>query len=379
METVGYLHWLIAAGVSSRRIINLIRDFELEELWKMPPAELSSLFGDAVQLAGDVLRTRNDGVGRALEHMGSKGIWLLSIWDETYPELLTQIPNPPVLLYGMGSLPSDRLPKIAVIGSRYCSSYGLTTAAKLSKGLAESGVVIVSGMARGIDAAAHIAAIDAAAGPSTIAVLGSGIDICYPPENRQLYRRLIDNGCVVSEYPPGFQPSKHTFPQRNRIISGLSLGIIVVEAAAKSGTSTTVGMALDQGREVFVVPGSVLSNLSVGTNSLIKNGAIPITAHTDVLLALRRELRRYCVAPGLGTWNETADNPHNIIKVKDTSNLSGDASAVYGQVLAEPVDVSYLVAATGISPQDVMYHLTTLEIDGFVAALPGGCYVRKDH
>lgn len=208
---------------------------------------------------------------RRLETFWKAGIFFLPLWDPDYPGRLRQIADPPVALYGKGKLPDREKKAVAIIGARECSVYGRETARYFASGLAAAGVEIISGMARGVDGIAQTAALDA--GGNSIAVLGCGVDICYPPENRILYQRLEKEGCLLSEYPPGTQPSGRLFPPRNRVISGLADLVLVTEARERSGTLITVDMALEQGRDVFAVPGRITDRCSVGCNSLIINGA----------------------------------------------------------------------------------------------------------
>lgn len=199
-----------------------------------------------------------------------------------YPVMLKNISSPPKELFCLGNLELFNCKSIAIIGSRNYSGYGERAAKEFSYNLAKEDVCIVSGMARGIDSFAHEAALDAKG--KTIAVLGSGLDVIYPIENKILYENVIKNdGLIISEYPLGTKPSRQNFPARNRIISGLSDGVLVIEARKNSGTNITVDFALDQGKDVFVIPGNIYSKTSDGTNFLIKEGAIPVTSYKDIL------------------------------------------------------------------------------------------------
>ena len=199
-----------------------------------------------------------------------------------YPVKLKNISSPPKELFCLGNLELLNCKSIAVIGSRNYSGYGERAAKEFSYNLAKEDVCIVSGMARGIDSFAHEAALDAKG--KTVAVLGSGLDVIYPRENKILYENIIkNNGLIISEYPLGTKPSRQNFPARNRIISGLSDGVLVIEARKNSGTNITVDFALDQGKDVFVIPGNIYSNTSDGTNFLIKEGAIPVTSYKDII------------------------------------------------------------------------------------------------
>jgi DNA processing protein len=208
-----------------------------------------------------------------------RNIDILTLEDDDYPEMLKYIQNPPLVLYSRGKIPKTNF--VAVVGSRKASGYGIETAVKLSSELAMAGITVVSGMARGIDTASHCGALNA--GGETVAVLGCGVDQPYPPENKALMERIIISGAVISEYPPGTPPATFHFPARNRIISGMSLGTLVVEAGMKSGSLITARFSLDQGREVFAVPGDITHYNSMGTNRLIKDGAKMVLSVDDIL------------------------------------------------------------------------------------------------
>lgn len=223
---------------------------------------------------------------RRYYHMKERGILFLPLWDEAYPARLKEIADAPLALYGKGSLPESQKKTAAIVGARSCSMYGREMAKYFAAGLAGAGIVIVSGMARGIDGIAQLAALDA--GGNSVAVLGCGVDFCYPPENRPLYERLEKEGCLLSEYPPGTEPQARLFPPRNRIISGLSDLVLVTEAREKSGTMITVDMALEQGREVYAVPGRITDRLSDGCNKLVKDGALVFLSPKDFMEGLRQ-------------------------------------------------------------------------------------------
>jgi DNA processing protein len=361
MDDFLYIYWLFSTpGITRRAASALYESRCLEELWSAPPNN-------------SLLKRRDKGLLLSeIEALDKKGIWLLTYGGKGYPRSLAEIDDPPMLLYGKGMRLNDFLPRIAVIGARKCSPYGLSSAKKLSKGLTSAGFVIVSGMALGIDAQAHETAIETASAEMkgfsspfvTVAVLGCGVEVCYPYENRDIYDRVQQYGCVVSEYPPHTRPAKYMFPERNRIITGLSMGVIVVEAAIKSGTSRTVDIALSQGREIFVVPGSISSPNSAGTNNLLKEGAKPITSHTDVINELIGDM-------GYGYMhiygNETNAGEHNI-----KSRLLSVEYSIYRQLSAEPVGTDCLAAATGLESSDVMYILSKMELYGVVTSVQKG-------
>ncbi len=218
-------------------------------------------------------------IDRMITDWEKQGIRLCMRDDEEYPPLLAEIFDPPSLLYYRGTIPKSEL-AIGIVGSRRSTTYGRQAARKIASELAASDVVVVSGAARGIDTASHLGALE---NGKTIAVLGSGVDVVYPPENAKLLADIAVSGAVISEYPPGTQPRQGFFPARNRIISGISAGLLVVEAAEKSGALITATCAMEEGRDVFAVPGSIFSPVSVGTNRLIQDGVKPIACGQDIL------------------------------------------------------------------------------------------------
>jgi len=220
----------------------------------------------------------------AFEKLRKQGIKFTCYGDEDYPERLLSVPTPPFALYYQGHLPSDALPSVAIIGARACSEYGIFTAREFGSKLAVAGIQIISGLAMGIDGISQEAALNA--GGESFGVLGSGVDVCYPKSNLFLYEKLKKQGGILSEYPPGTRPRAELFPPRNRIISGLSDIVLVVEAKEKSGTLITVDMALEQGREVFAVPGRVTDELSRGCHKLLLQGAGIAVCPEDILEAL---------------------------------------------------------------------------------------------
>ncbi|MBQ3899373.1 MAG: DNA-processing protein DprA, partial [Lachnospiraceae bacterium] len=222
----------------------------------------------------------------------------ISIYDPGYPERLKKISDPPLGLWYYGKLPEEDIPSVAVIGARDCSDYGRYIAASLGEYLGRSGVQVISGLARGIDGIAQKAALDA--GGTSCGVLGCGADICYPPSNRQIYDKLKENGCIISSYPPGYPAIASNFPPRNRIVSGLSDAVVVIEARQKSGTLITVDMALEQGREVFAVPGRITDRLSDGCNGLIGQGANVFLSPEIFLCELNQVFEKKKENPGDG-------------------------------------------------------------------------------
>jgi len=281
-------YWLgfnLVRGIGPVRLRALLDVFgDVRTAWTAPEAALREVGLDSRSL-GNLLKVRKQvDLGRLLHRVEKEQVQVLT-WDHAeYPLLLQQIPDPPPVLFVKGALDATDEWAIAIVGTRKATVYGREVAHRLAGDLAHGSVTVVSGLARGIDSIAHRAALEA--GGRTIAVLGCGVDRIYPPEHRKLARGIIENGALVSDYPLGTSPEASNFPPRNRIISGLSLGVVVVEAGARSGALITADFAADQGREVFAVPGNILSPASVGCNRLLRDGAAIVTEARDVLETL---------------------------------------------------------------------------------------------
>ena len=285
-----YMHWLYqAVGMGNRGLIRkLVSAGPLSEIHEMAKkGRLSEKLGQRYKAKAEQIEAfaANYDVKAEYEKLIARGISFAVAGEEGYPKKLADIPDAPCAIYYVGKLPGDEEKAIAVIGARNCSEYGKAMARQFGEILAEAGIQIVSGMARGIDGIGQQAALDA--GGYSMGVLGCGIDICYPPENRQLYERLIAEGGICSEYPPGIGPRAELFPPRNRIISGLCDGVLVIEAKERSGTLITVDMALEQGREVYALPGRATDPLSMGCNRLIRQGAERVVSPQEMLRELK--------------------------------------------------------------------------------------------
>lgn len=280
-----YWVWLSRIeGLGPIKIENLLEKYKTpEKIWNLNKSELMQIKGIGENIANNILKKEyRENLEQYVKYMEKYDIGIITIKDKDYPKDLLHIYDAPAILYYKGDKELLHTNMIAIIGCRDCSLYGKEVSMKFSQELAKRGITIISGMAKGIDSYSHIGCIKA--GGKTIAVLGSGIDIIYPKENRLLYDKILSTGgLILSEYVIGTKPSKLNFPARNRIISGLSKGLIVVEAKEKSGTLNTVDFALEQGKEIFVIPGNITSNNSVSTNELIKQGANCVTCVEDIL------------------------------------------------------------------------------------------------
>lgn len=266
-----YKYWLMnVKGFGKKRKLSLLQKFgSAEEIFAAKEKVLCAAAGETV--AGKIQESKKDwDIFTEYEKLCGQKIKFTCYGDTDYPDRLSEIPDAPFALYYQGHLPSDEIPAVAVIGARACSEYGVYAAKEFGSKLAEMGIQIISGLAMGIDGIAQEAALTA--NGESFGVLGCGVDICYPKSNRHLYEKCRQQGGVLSEYPPGTEPKAALFPPRNRIISGLSDIVVVVEAREKSGTLITVDMALEQGREVFAVPGRITDSLSRGCNRLFRQG-----------------------------------------------------------------------------------------------------------
>ncbi|WP_317855693.1 DNA-processing protein DprA [Chakrabartyella piscis] len=359
-----YMMWLSRCPyIGYKRICKLMDHFHsAEAIWNATEADLQMVKGLREKDIDSILFSRDaEQLDIWIEELEEWGIQFYSYLHPAYPALLKEIYDPPVGLYVRGTLPEDDIDTVAIIGARNCTRYGLTAAYTISKDLGRTNVIVVSGMAKGIDGAAHKGILDA--GGRTIAVLGCGLDICYPAEHKELMERIINNGCVISEFPPGTVAHPKHFPRRNRIISGLSKMVVVVEAGKKSGTLITADFALENGRDVFVVPGNVTSDLSEGTNNLIKQGCPIITEGNDILEEL-----------GIAYSNEEKD----VFFKKIRKNLAPEQKAVYDVIpKQEPIFAEQICRILHKNIQDVQYILSMLEALGHIEKLPQSGYCKK--
>ncbi len=298
----------------------------------------------------------------------SKGKVTILSWDNpAYPKALRSIYNPPMLLFVKGDASQLNRPALAVVGSRAATSYGLKIARRLGRELAGHGLTVVSGLALGIDAAAHAGALETQG--STVAVLGCGVDVPYPRRNMALAGKIAANGAVISEYPLGTQPEAFRFPARNRIISGLALGVIVVEAAARSGSLITARLAVEEGREVFAVPGRVDSSKSAGAHKLLQDGAKLVYRVEDIFEELSIPLASFAATNS----DESTKRPDDLI----SKVLSLEESKIMTVLDEYPQNIEIIIDKAGISAQKVNEALLLLELQGQVESLPGQQYRAK--
>ncbi|MDK2815500.1 MAG: processing protein [Moorella sp. (in: firmicutes)] len=346
-------------GLGARRFLQLVKIFgSPRAAWEAPDKELLAVEGLGKAATGLIKWRRQVTPEKIMAKLDTAGIRVLILEDAAYPLELKRIYDPPPVLYWRGSqLPGEGL-KIAIVGTRRATAYGLKVAADLAAGLAAAGVGVVSGLARGIDAAAHRGAIRG--NGLTWGILGCGVDVIYPPEHRELYHQVMDHGAILSEFPPGTPPDAGHFPARNRIISGLTSGTVVVEAAAKSGALITADLALEQNRDVFAVPGPITNRYSQGPNELIKQGARVVTGVADILAEYEHQ----------SLW--TLSPQESRVEVA----LSAAEEKVMAALSVMPVHLDTIMATTGLPPGEVNTALLQLEIRKLIRRLPGGFYLR---
>ncbi len=293
-----------------------------------------------------------------VEYCKQNKVTIISITDSLYPELLKQIPDPPIVIYAKGNVDLlKRSTNIAIVGTRKCTNQGANIAFDFAKQLANYNITIVSGLAEGIDAYAHKGAVEKG---STIAVLGTGIDVTFPACNKELYKIIEEKGLIITEYVPSFRGEKYTFPERNRIIAGLSRGVLVVESKEKGGSLITADLALSYNREVFAVPGRIMDENSLGTNTLIQKGAKLVLSVEDIVDELN------WLMPSKSITNEASKYC-----------LSNDEKRVYESLNLEPQSVDTIAVLTGIPTNTLSSILTFLEMQKIIRQLPGKQFVRN--
>ena len=388
MSALKFWLWLTELpGLTNQTRLALLRHFPTpEDVYYADPAEVLLTEGITREQAKLLEDKDCAGAEKILADCGELGLHIVTISDAAYPNRLRNIFDPPCLLYVRGRLPAfDDEAAVAVVGTRDCTPYGVSCAEKLGFGLAAGGALVVSGLARGIDSAALRGALRG--GGTVTAVLGNGLDVVYPRENRYLYEDIAASGALLSEYPPGTPPEGRHFPVRNRIMSGLSLATLVVEAPERSGALITAGTALEQGRDVFAVPGPIDAPASVGCNRLIRDGAGLVTDAWDILAAyaprfpekLHREGAREEPAV-LGYQARQKTEPKEVPPSLSLSNndlsLTDDQIRLLRTLTEEPMLVDDLIEETEIPTRRVLSALTVLEIEHLVTQHPGKRYTR---
>jgi len=344
--------------IGPTRIDRLIRRFgNLEQAWRASDATLRTILDE--RSVESLLKTRAElSLDDEMERIHRLGINVITRDDVSYPWRLAQIAAPPPVLYLKGALTTADDNAVAIVGTRRSTPYGREVTQRLAEELGAAGVTIVSGLALGIDGVAHESALRA--GARTVAVLGSGPDIIYPSSHRRLAERIVDQGAVLADYPPGSTPDARNFPARNRIISGLCRGVVVVEAPERSGALITADFAAEQGREVFVIPGSVLAAASAGCHRLLRDGARPVTSAADVLIDL-----------GISNASTAAT------AVQQALPLDEEQRRVLSLLTAEPQHIDEIAAATSMPIGQLGALLIELELGGSVRNLGAQHYARR--
>lgn len=406
-------HWIWLTnrkGIGPRSVMALLRHFgDPEAVYFADPDHYKAVPDLGARDLSALEDKSLESAQKILEDCFNKNIKILTIQDAAYPDRLKNIPDPPAVLYYVGKLPEfDAEAAIAVVGTRKASAYGILTAKRLGYQIGRCGGLVVSGLAGGIDSAAMTGALTA--GCPVVGVLGCGVDVVYPRYNGELYRDTAVRGCLISEFPPRTPPERQNFPRRNRVMAGLSLGVLVVEAPAKSGALITADQALEQGRDVFAVPGNIDSPNSEGTNRLISQGAmvagcgwdvmkeyqalfpgkiarfeggVKTTAEPELLRSLTPKKPVAMVASPRKTPKETKksiDNPPQIayIDLKDIEQqLTEDEKRILSALTKGPTHVDEVIAGTGLAASRVLASMTLLEVKGLIRRLPGKQYERS--
>ncbi|MDD2417956.1 MAG: DNA-processing protein DprA [Oscillospiraceae bacterium] len=394
------LYWIWLQRVfapASPKADMLLREFiTARAIYQAPEAELAPY--KLTQNELDRLKDKSlEPAGKILSATLEQGGWILTPEDALYPSLLRAVPGLPLVIYGRGELPSlDILPAVAIVGTRQTTGYGRRATALMAGGLALGGAVIISGGACGVDTIAHEAAI--AAGGLTVAVQGCGLDVCYPRQNSLLRENIVKSGAVISEYPPGTPPLRHHFPLRNRLISGMSLGVCVTEAPKRSGALITAHHAFEQGRDVFAVAGDMLSGRSEGTDDLIRQGARLVTSALEVIeeylprfpdILDPKAVEGIRLDPRFRSMPDTApqerqstpscDRPpqkkHKVAECPKT--VSEQAGSVFRLLGEQSKTLGELIELSGLSAPGVMSALTELELNGVIRCNPGQAYCLR--
>jgi len=376
------LHWLALRLVPG---LGTVGSLKLLEKLKSPQAVFRASASELEGAGMSPAQARNIASGCSFEDavdqqqkMINAGAQLISIHDQRYPRRLREIFDPPIVLFAIGRTELMPTPSIGVVGTRNPTPYGMAAAERLSADLSRAGLTIVSGMARGIDACAHQAALKE--GGDTVAILGCGVDVIYPSNNRRLYDEIANKGLLLSEFPIGAPAFPQNFPIRNRIVSGLSIGVLIVEGAQHSGSAITAKLAMDQGREVFAIPGNITSKMSWGPNLLIKEGGAKLVQEwsdvtNELPAALRRELvsraQQKMLVEGLEPLPETSpgalEEPQKTLGRKLLNSLQVD----------EPKQLDGLLESfEGVSSSELISALFELEMSGLVRQLPGKKFVK---
>lgn len=356
-----WLAWNKLSDIGPKRFYKLLQYFgSVDIAWEARSEEISKILNLSPKISSRLFEEKNNIIPeQELDLILKHQVKVLTIEDALYPENLKTIHDPPPVLYFKGTILQSDKNAISIVGTRKATYYGKMVAEKLSKDLALAGLTIISGMARGIDTAAHRGTLSV--NGRTIAVLGCGIDHIYPPENRRLAQEIQESGAVMSEFPLFTLPERQNFPRRNRIISGLSLGTVVVEAAEKSGALITADFALEQGREVFAIPGNINSPLSNGSHNLIKQGAKLVDNYQDILEEI------HLVLPQKIAQQEA---------MKENISLTEEEKIIYRLMTKEPTQIDEIIEASKLSAGKVSEMLLNLELKDLIKEIEGKRFIK---
>lgn len=360
-KLINIINLLNVPKIGPQKVLALISKYKnVENYFNISERELCSIDGlEQKSVKAIKSYTDFDFGKRIVDHSNTLGIKIITFWDDNYPELLKRIYDPPVLIFTKGKDLSSNEDTVAIVGTRSATQYGRRVAQELARDLSNNKISIVSGLARGIDTVAHSSTVSN--NMRTIAVLGSGIDVIYPSENKKLAEKIIEDGTLVSEFPIGVKPEAGNFPRRNRIISGLSHATIVIEAGNKSGAILTALNAIDQNREVFAVPGRIDDKQSLGCNRLIKNGAIPVKNGSDVINQIKSRLF----------------NPIDVQQESINFDLSDEERKIYDLLANDPIHIDSLQEISGRSITHLLNILLSLELKGAIVQIVGKQFVKN--
>ncbi|MDD5107931.1 MAG: DNA-processing protein DprA [Candidatus Omnitrophica bacterium] len=352
----------LISNIGSVRLSKLLEVFgKPQEIFSAKYEHLASISGIGGQIASDIVAFKKENIEKELSFANKRGIKILTLNDDSYPKNLRQIPGVPIVLYVLGNITEQDDLAFGIVGSRSASFYGLSSAGKFAAELSAYGITIVSGMARGVDTYAHRGALKVKG--RTIAVMGSGFNNIYPAENADLAKEISLSGAVISEFSMETKPLAQNFPRRNRLISGLSCGVLITEAARNSGALITADFALEQGREVFALPGRIDSAGSIGANELLKQGARLVTCCDDIL----EELNLVTVS------KKEAVLPQENQKVACTD----DENMLYECISRQPVAIDDLVEKTSLSSSKILSLILKLQFKKLIKELPGKQFMRN--
>ena len=345
-----------------KALLNVFRS--TSDILRAKRSELLAAEGMNKALAEKIVRLDKERLSRELGLMKKRGIRAVSVFDNEYPENLKNIYSPPVLIYVKGEIRKEDTDAVAIVGSRRPSHYGIATCERLAGQLASRGITVISGLARGIDTTAHKGALKSG---RTIAVLGSGLSYIYPPENRKLAGEICESGAVISEFPMDTPPNRRNFPRRNRVICGLSLGVLVVEASEKSGSLITANFALEENRELFAVPGEISSRTSIGSNNLIKQGAKLAENADDIIVEIENSLR----------FANVKKQEESRAGAATDRILTDDEKRIKRLLSYEPAYIDELAKKSDMSVSKMSSLLLSLELKNIIKELPGKNFILR--